>query len=159
MPQNAMRRRGLGERILRWLGVLAALGVALATIEYVASESGEVVVLHTRDAQGVSHETRLWVVDHDGAQWLRAGNASVGWYARLAANPEVEIERRHDTLAYRAQPEPELRDTINERMQEKYGWADSYVCFFFPREHKIPVRLVPAEPARASRAAGARTVA
>jgi hypothetical protein len=28
-------------------------------------------------------------------------------------------------------------------MNEKYGLADGYVCTFFPRESKIPVRLDP----------------
>ena len=28
-------------------------------------------------------------------------------------------------------------------MQQKYGFADSYISFFFPRAKKIPVRLRP----------------
>jgi hypothetical protein len=142
-------------RVSRWLAVVLGVVLGLGALEYVASESGEVVVLRTRDASGAAHETRLWVVDHDGAMWLRAGNPAGGWFARLSANPEVEVERRHETLALRAVPEPEARDAINALMQEKYGWADSYVSFFFPRSKKVPVRLVPAAASRGPDSTGA----
>ena len=132
--------------------LLVLAGVALLALlvvggEYVASESGEVVVLRTRDAAGAAHETRLWVVDHDGALWLRAGNPEHGWFPRLAADPSVRLTRGGQALGLRATPVPEARDKINDLMHEKYGWADDYVCFFFPREKKIPVRLDPAPPA------------
>ncbi|HEY8154405.1 MAG TPA: hypothetical protein VII72_09795 [Myxococcota bacterium] len=137
-------------RMLRkTLAVLAGiLGLALVIVatQYVASESGEVVVLRTRDAAGAFHETRLWVVDHDGSAWLRAGNPSGGWFPRLSADPGVLLVRGSETLAFQAVPTPEARDTINDLMQAKYGWADSYISFFFPRAKKIPVRLVPATP-------------
>ena len=32
-------------------------------------------------------------------------------------------------------------------MQAKYGFADSYISFFFARSKKLPVRLVPASDA------------
>jgi hypothetical protein len=132
---------------LRILGVLLGLAVAAAILEYVASESGEVVVLRTTDASGDFHETRLWVVDHDGSAWLRAGNPAVGWFERLSSRPEVVVVRGDASAAFRAVPTPEARDVVNERMQEKYGWADRYVSFFFSREKKIPVRLLPVTPA------------
>jgi hypothetical protein len=55
------------------LGVLAAVVLALGLFYVVLAESGEVVVLETRDAAGAVHETRLWVVDHEGFAWLRTG--------------------------------------------------------------------------------------
>jgi hypothetical protein len=121
------------------LALLVVLGVAL----WVASESGEVVVLRTRDAAGATRETRLWVVEHEGASWLRAGNADTGWYRRLLAEPEVVVERGGTARAYRAVPILEARDAINEQMQQKYGIADSFLSSFFRRPAKIPVRLDP----------------
>jgi hypothetical protein len=38
-------------------------------------------------------------------------------------------------------PTPEARDTINDLMNQKYGWADSLICFLMPRDKKVPVRL------------------
>jgi hypothetical protein len=130
-------------RILRAAGALLALVVVLAALEIAASESGEVVVLRTRDAAGEVHETRLWVVDHEGRPWLRAGHAGTGWLQRLQARPEVEVVRGGETLALRAVPVPDARDRINALANEKYGVADSYISFFFRREHKISVRLDP----------------
>jgi len=133
----------LRKTLLGLAGILA-LALLLLGSQYVASESGEVVVLRTRDAAGGVHETRLWVVDHDGSAWLRAGNPSGGWFPRLSAQPEVEVVRGGTTLVFQAAPTPEARDAINDLMQEKYGWADSYISFYFPRAKKIPVRLLPA---------------
>jgi hypothetical protein len=132
---------------MRW--TLRILGALLAGVLFVfgsqmlASESGEVVVLRTRDAAGEAHETRLWVVEHEGRPWLRAGNADTGWLVRLRAQPEAEVVRSGETLRVQAVPVVEARDRINELMNEKYGFADSWVCWFFPRETKIPVRLDP----------------
>ena len=131
-------------KLLPWIGALLGVLVVLVGAEYFASESGEVVVLRTADAAGGIHETRLWVVDHEGSAWLRAGNPSGGWFARLSALPEIEVERDGRTQTFHAVPTPEARDTINDLMHQKYGFADSYVSFFFPRSKKIPVRLVPA---------------
>jgi hypothetical protein len=127
-------------------GILALLllcGVAL----YAASESGEIVVLQTRDAAtGGVHETRLWVVDHEGSLWLRAGDPSNSWYRRLEAHPDVTVMRGSESFAMRAVPAPEARDTINDLMNQKYGFADSLICFFLPRDKKVPVRLLPVIP-------------
>jgi len=131
-------------KALRWMAGILALGLLVVGSQYVASESGEVVVLRTHDDAGGVHETRLWLVDHDGSPWLRAGNPSGGWFPRLSARPEVEVVRGSQTLVFQAAPTPEARDTINDLMHEKYGWADSYICLFFPRAAKLPVRLLPA---------------
>ena len=41
-------------------------------------ESGEVVVLRTRDASGPVHETRVWVADEAGFAWLEAATRPLG---------------------------------------------------------------------------------
>ena len=68
-----------------------------------ASESGEVVVLESQDDQGEVQSTRLWVVDHDGSMWLRAGDDQSGWYQRLmnnvqAGRPFMSPERAIDLV-------------------------------------------------------------
>jgi hypothetical protein len=138
-------------KTLLFLAGILALALVIVATQYVASESGEVVVLHTRDEAGAVHETRLWVVDHDGSAWLRAGNPSGGWFPRLSAQPNVTLIRGSEALAFQAVPTPEARDTINDLMHEKYGWADSYISFFFPRAKKIPVRLLPTTPSSSGR--------
>ena len=133
-------------KLVPWLGALIGIFALWLGSQLLASESGEIVTLRTQDEAGDVHETRLWVVDHEGSAWLRAGNASAGWFPRLVAKPEVEVERDGVTGKFRAEPTPEARDTINDLMNQKYGFADSYICFFLSRAKKIPVRLVPLNP-------------
>jgi hypothetical protein len=125
------------------LGLVGALLfcflVALA-ISMVASESGEVVTLRTPEP---STETRLWVVDEDGRQWLRAGAPTSSWLLAIQKNPAVEVERDGKSATYTAVPDAASRDRINDRMAAKYGWADAYIGALFGRDDATPIRLDP----------------
>ena len=121
--------------------------VLVFVVQIVASESAEVVVLTTTGGDG-PEETRLWVVDLDGIQYLRAQESS-GWYLRLAASPEVVFERRGLTGAFRAETDAAAGGEVNRLMQEKYGWRDTYVSWLVgSREEAIAVRLVSLNSAR-----------
>jgi hypothetical protein len=122
---------------------VVALGLLWWAVEMIAAESGEVVVLTTTDAEGGGHETRLWIVEHAGADWLRAGADISGWYQRLLARPEITVERDEQASPYRAVPDPTQRDAINRLFLDKYGWAEGYIGFFFDRDNAIPIRLEP----------------
>lgn len=124
------------------LAVVAVL-VAVVALEIIASESGEVVVLRTTDADGGPHETRLWIVDDGSHAWLRAGHDGSGWYRQLRERPEVAVVRGDRTLRARAVPEVGARPRINALMREKYGWADAYIGALFGRDDAIPIRLDP----------------
>ena len=59
------------------LGSVFALLLFVVLLQGVASETGEVVALTSVDqATSAPTTTRLWVVDHDGAMWLRGDDAS-----------------------------------------------------------------------------------
>ena len=80
--------------IRRALGVLGVVLVLVALFfagVFAVSESGEVIVLTTYDAAGTPHQTRIWIADDAGAQWLRSGVRGNGWFQRLSAHPEVEV--------------------------------------------------------------------
>lgn len=126
---------------LRALRVLLVVALAWWAVQMMAAESGEVVILTTTDAEGRPHETRLWIVDYDGAPWLRAGDEIAGWYQRLGESPEVVVERGGQVESYRALAEPWEREIINRLMAEKYGWAEWYIGLVFKRDHSIPIRL------------------
>lgn len=127
--------------LVRVLGGLVGLLSVLGISQWIASESGEVVVLTTRDEAGELHDTRLWVVDHDGSAWLRAGAGVQGWYQRLAIRPDVIVERGGAANEFNAVPTPEERELINRLMLEKYGWADQYIGLLFGRDDSVPIRL------------------
>jgi len=129
--------------VLRVLGGLLLLLLALGIAQHFAAESGEVVVLTTSDTEGQPHETRLWVVDHEGSAWLRAGADVQAWYGRLLAKPEVEVERGGTRQSFTAVPRLDQQGTVNRLMREKYGWADRFISLLFGRDESVPIRLDP----------------
>jgi hypothetical protein len=129
-----------------WLvGVVLVLGVLFLAGVFAVSESGEVVVLTTHDAAGAPHQTRIWIADDAGAQWLRSGVRGNGWFQRLTARPEVEVMRGGVTRRYRAVPveTSEARDRVHALMRAKYGFADRYVSLLRSASGSIAVRLDP----------------
>ena len=131
----------VGKILLVIVGLFAALMIA----QLVASESGEVVVVSTNNADGGVETTRLWVVDHEGSQWLRSGSPMAGWYQRMTASPEIQIERAGITYAATVQPDVAKRDVINSLMREKYGWADQFIELMFGRDDAIAIEVVVAD--------------
>jgi hypothetical protein len=129
--------------VLRTLGGIVALLFLVFGLEMIAAESGEVVVLETRDASGQPKQTRLWMVDAEGKQWLRAGNPNSTWLLNIQNDPAVEVERAGRRAAYSAVPVEALRDRINPLFAEKYGWADAYIGALFGRDDTTPIRLDP----------------
>lgn len=132
-------------KIVTWtVGILLTATVAFLGVERYAAESREVVVLYANDADGKVAATRLWVVDHDGAQWLRTGGDGSGWYDRLLANEVIELERDGRRARYAAQPEPAQSDVVNALMLAKYGWGDALIGRMVGgRAGSIPIRLTP----------------
>ncbi|MDZ7686300.1 MAG: hypothetical protein U5O39_15960 [Gammaproteobacteria bacterium] len=112
------------------------------TLQYLASERVEVVELHTIDAADERVTTRLWVVDHGGHPHLRVGAGGSGWYSRLKANPNIQLTRDGKTQAYLAVPRPEKSEVINELMQKKYTWGDTFIAILLGgRDSSIPIEL------------------
>ncbi|MEM8766133.1 MAG: hypothetical protein AAGE43_01715 [Pseudomonadota bacterium] len=129
--------------LLYTLGTLLGLVVLVFALQFVASESGEVVVLGSDSAEGLK-ETRLWVVEIDGVQYLRAGPDS-GWYQRLLENPAATLRRADVTDAYTAQTQMAQAETLNALMREKYGWGDVVIEYLVGgRDEAVPVAMIPA---------------
>ncbi len=132
-------------KISAWIaGVLLAAVIAFFGVQWYASERDEVVVLYANDAKGNTVATRLWVVDHDGSQWLRTGGDGSGWYDRLRANEVIELERGDSRAEYAARPDPDRSGVVNQLMAAKYGWGDAFIGWMVGgRAGSIPIRLVP----------------
>ncbi|NIP15812.1 MAG: hypothetical protein GWM88_14240 [Pseudomonadales bacterium] len=128
--------------LLYLVGSLAILVVLIYVSQLVASESAEVVVLTSQGLDG-EQDTRLWVVDLDGVQYLRASPDS-GWYQRLVADPAVLLVRDGTRAAYRAEVRMAVADDVNRLMREKYDWRDAYIDFLIGgRDEAVPVALIP----------------
>ncbi len=89
---------------MRRIGILAAALFGLVLLIIAGSvaliESEEVVVIHTRDTAGEIHAVRVWVVDHEGRQWVAPGNRSNAWFQRLSTNPQVDLVRSGERSCY-----------------------------------------------------------
>ncbi len=131
--------------ILKVFAILIAVMLVWFLAQIVASESGEVVVLTTTDSKGETAQTRLWVFDYEGHQYLRTGDTGSGWYNKVLSNPSVSVARNDVSKNYTAVPVPELRDIGNELLRDKYGWSDAYIEWVFGRDTAIPIRLDPVD--------------
>ena len=130
---------------------VAAIGFSIAGFfgfVILASESGEVITIRTRDAAAEWHSTRLWVVDHAGAEWTRTGHPGKGWFVRLSANPVVEVERGDAASSRRAVPvsDPDVSRAVNDAYREKYGIADRIVALSGDATKRVVIRLDLIEP-------------
>ena len=127
------------------VGISLAVVVGFVGLIFGASElGGEGVTLYTTDAEGVEHETPLWVVELDGAQYLRSGSGPSGWYRRLQERPDVRVERAGEVKPYRAVPQPEKVRAVDALMAEKYGVADRIVDLIRDPSQSVAIRLEPA---------------
>ena len=128
-----------------WLaGILLVLAFILVGIPQIASERVEVVDLHTTDVGGEAVNTRLWIVDDGGYQYLRVGADGSGWFSRLQANGKFQVTRNGTTASYTAVLREDKADTINQLMQTKYTWGDSVMATMVGgREGAIAVELHP----------------
>jgi len=130
-------------RTLRWIGLLVVSLLLAGVATYVAGEQTEVARLRTFDEQGVPHETKLWVVDLDGAAWVRVARPERHWFQRLRVHPEIEIIRHGGApQKVRATPDPsaETKAAIDRVFREKYGLVDWWYGVLL-RSDPIPVRL------------------
>ena len=105
-------------------------------------------VLHTFDAEGARHDTRLAVVDDaEENVWVQSGHYFRGWYYRALENPAVEFTRGGETRPYTAVAidTPESEALIVELFKQRAG---SPARFYIIRTILLfadikPVRLDP----------------
>jgi len=130
--------------ILWAIGVPVGLVVLLLVVQTLASERVEVVDLYTTDESGEMQTTRLWVMDDEGYQYLRVGADGSGWFDRILDNGEFEMGRNGVTASYTVVQRPDKSERINDMMQEKYTWGDSFFAIMLgSREGSIPLELHP----------------
>jgi len=136
--------RALTNLIRRVAIAFVVIVVALLVVQRLASERVEVVDLETVDDKGAIVGTRLWVVDYDGRQFLRAGSEDAEWYARVLKNPTITVQRGNVRTRYQGVPRPDLGATINELMRKKYTWGDDFFATVFgSRDGSVPIELRP----------------
>jgi hypothetical protein len=127
--------------LLGVVGVVVLLGV----LQVVAAEGIEVVVVHTVDESGEPQQTRIWILEDEGKVYIRGGAG--GWTSRVAAHPEIAIEREDasEELLGVVQPDDGVRRRVNRLFREKYGWRDAFISMLIAdpsREGAVVIEVV-----------------
>lgn len=132
-------------KYLLWaLAVPVGLALLFVIVQTLASERVEVVELTTIDETGDMQTTRLWVVDDAGYQYLRVGADGSGWYSRIQQSSEVTVRRGEESKIYTVTERADKSARINELMQQKYTWGDSFFAAMLgSRTGSIPLELHP----------------
>ena len=122
--------------------LVGALVLAVGAMFLASELGGEVVGLRSFDAEGRGHDTRLWIVDHENRSYLR-GSPDSGWYARIEATPQVELDRAGQTQSFQAIASQSMSEHVNRLMAEKYGVADQLIGLTADRDQDTAIRLEP----------------
>ena len=126
------------------LVLLGSIPLLIAAGSYLAGEQVEVVALRSIDDEGHAHDTKLWIVDHEGRPWVRSVRPTPRWLERIRATPRVELVRNGVTTAHMALivATADEKRAIDEAMAAKYGWVDRWNSLLV-RHDTIPIRLDP----------------
>ena len=126
------------------IGVPSGLAFVFLAVQTVASERVEVIDLYTTDELGEMQATRLWVMDDEGYQYLRVGADGSGWFDRVLQNGEIKVGRNGTTASYTVVQRADKSERINDMMQEKYTWGDTFFATILgSRDGSIPLELHP----------------
>ena len=130
--------------VLWAIGVPASLALVFLAVQILASERVEVIDLFTTDELGEMQATRLWVMDDEGYQYLRVGADGSGWFDRVLQNGEIKVGRNGTTASYTVVQRADKSERINDMMQEKYTWGDTFFATMLgSRDGSIPLELHP----------------
>jgi len=123
--------------------LVAGGAAAFAAVTLVALEGREVVVVHTRAADGMAHATRTWVADDGGAAWIEAANPERPFLHDVAGGGTLALERHGRIRRCRAeiQPNPAGHEKIRALLAARYGWADRWIALLADTRRSVALRL------------------
>ena len=132
-------------KYLLWaISVPIGLVLVLLVVQTLAAERVEVVDLYTTDDSGEVQSTRLWVMDDEGFQYLRVGADGSAWFSRILQNGAIDAGRNGVTATYTVVQRLDKSDRINDMMQKKYTWGDTFFATMLgSRDGSIPLELHP----------------
>ena len=105
------------------------------------------VDIETRSTAGVTHRTIIWIVERDGAVYVRSYKGLDGrWYREALADPGVAIHVDGRRVAARAVPatDPASVEACSEGLRAKYRRSASLDAMLVDDVLPTTLRLVPA---------------
>jgi hypothetical protein len=130
--------------------VAVGMAIALAVLAIGWVDEGEVATLAITDAQARVFEKKLWIVDLEGAVYVRSGAADDHWLERLEGRPQARLDRNGGSVSVRgtAVADPAVWDAVNRAMSRKYGRFDRVLRWLHGPAGFVPVRLDPVTATR-----------
>ncbi len=105
------------------------------------------VDIETRSPAGDAHRTIIWIVERDGAIYVRSYRGSRGrWYREAVADPEVAVHVEGRRVAARALPatDPASVEACSEGLRAKYRRSQSLQAMLVDDVLPTTLKLVPA---------------
>lgn len=130
--------------------LVAAAAVLFGGVTLWALEGREVVVLRTWMPDGGRRQTRTWIADADGAEWVEAANPERLFLLDLRRDPRVELKRGgrdEERVATVIEGDGGHR-RIRSLLRERYGVADAWIGLLADTSRSVAIRLDPPVAAR-----------
>jgi hypothetical protein len=116
---------------------------ASGPIDWSAVGDQSVPQILTRDPDGDTRETKLWLVVVDGDGIVRTGNTR--WFRNIERDPNVVLRIGGADHPLRAAPihDEEVRTRVHAAFRQKYGWQDRVAGWFGRPDDANIFRLIP----------------
>lgn len=126
--------------LLRVMALLVLAIPALADWDIARFGAENHVDLRTVGPEEGEHWSRLWIVEVEGALYLRLGGRAAKRFEANTEAPSVSIRIAGEEIErVKAEPAPEATDAVAAAMAEKY-WTDVVIRHF---PHPLTIRLSP----------------
>ena len=115
--------------------------------DVVALAEAEEIRIETRAADGATHRTIIWVVEHDGDVYLRSVNGpGARWYREATANGDVTLHVKGRALPVRLESAADATGiaACSAGLESKYRGDYSLASMLEPRTLPTTLRVVPA---------------
>jgi hypothetical protein len=107
-------------RALRWAVVAMSPVVLFFSLYATLAEMEEVVTLRAIDSQGRPAQLRLWIVDHNGASWVRMPRSKADEHDLTEIRVEILRDGVDRCFKVSRQDDRDLKIEINRLAYEKY---------------------------------------
>jgi hypothetical protein len=124
--------------------------VTFAEADLSAIAGAEEVKIETRAADGTTHRTIIWIVEHDGQLYIRSVNGpEARWYREATADTAIALlvgDRRYEAHVVPA-TDPASIEACSAGLRAKYAGDYSLGSMLKPETLPTTLRVVPMVPA------------
>ena len=120
--------------------------MTFAATDLAALAGAEEITIETRAADGTAHRTIIWIVEHDGALYIRSVNGpGARWFREATADTSIALHLGGRKWAAHVLPatDPASIDACSEGLRAKYRNDYSLGSMLRPNTLPTTLRVVP----------------